>query len=87
MQIKPISELTKHCDEIIEEVLFSREPAIFTKDGYGQLILMSLHEYEEKMQELQIWAMLKESEMHEKDMKYYTAEQVFDELETFLQGE
>lgn len=84
MQIKPISELSTHCDEIVEEIVNSREPAIFTREGYGEFIMMSLHEYEQKMQAMQTWAILKETEMRENSMEYLTHEQVFSELKTFL---
>ena len=49
--IKPISALRNKSKEISKLVHESREPVFITKNGEGDMVLMSMQEYEKLTQE------------------------------------
>ncbi|NHN33206.1 type II toxin-antitoxin system Phd/YefM family antitoxin [Paenibacillus agricola] len=57
--IRPITELRNNFNEISRIVHEDKEPVILTKNGYGDMVVMSLEYYEN----MQINMKLKESEI------------------------
>ena len=47
LNIRPISDLRNHFSEVEEDVLAKGEPVFLTKNGYGSMVLLSLEQYEE----------------------------------------
>lgn len=45
-QIRPVSDLRNNFAEISRTVHENREPVILTKNGYGDMVVMSYDEYE-----------------------------------------
>lgn len=45
-QIRPISDLRNNFAEISRAVHETREPVVLTKNGYGDMVVMSYDEYE-----------------------------------------
>ena len=43
--IRPVSDLRNHFTEITHDVQASKEPVFLTKNGYGSMVLMSLEQY------------------------------------------
>ena len=60
-QIVPISHL-KSTSEISERCHSAREPIFITKNGYGDMVLMSMENYESMVRMAKIYEELEESE-------------------------
>ena len=60
-QIIPIRDL-KNTSEISQKCHASNEPVFITKNGYGDMVIMSMKTYEEKMFMLDIHSKLAEAE-------------------------
>lgn len=60
-QIIPIKDL-KNTAEISELCNKSEEPIYITKNGYGDMVIMSINTYERMFKRLQIYQALEESE-------------------------
>jgi len=75
-QIRPVSDLRNKFAEISKIVHESREPVFLTKNGYGDMVVMSLEHYEEIQLENEIFIKLKEAELEAKttDVRYSHSE-------------
>lgn len=62
-QIRPVSDLRNSFAEISRSVHQSNEPVILTKNGYGDMVVLSYEAYESLQYEMGISAKLRESEM------------------------
>ena len=60
-QIIPIRDL-KNTSEISRKCHASNEPVFITKNGYGDMVIMSMKTYEEKMLLLDVYSKLAEAE-------------------------
>ncbi len=60
-QIRPITDL-RNTTEISELCHASREPLFITKNGYGDLVVMSIEAYDEMIETLQTDAAIHEAE-------------------------
>ena len=60
-QIRPITDLRK-TTEISEICHAKREPIFITKNGYGDLVVMSIETYEEMIETARIDAAISEAE-------------------------
>jgi len=79
--IFPISDLRNNLDDISKTAHESSEPVFLTKDGYGDLVVMSMKSYEEKQFESEIYLKLKEAEFEAKSTdKRLSHEEVFSVL-------
>ena len=79
-QIKPIKEL-RNTTEISELCHKSGEPLYITKNGYGDLVVMSIEAYEKKMLKLELYEkLLKAEEQIAKGEELLDAETIFKEL-------
>ena len=61
MQIVPIRDL-RNTNEISERCKQSAEPIFITKNGYGDMVVMSMKAYEEKLFMADVYAKLAEAE-------------------------
>ena len=61
--IRPVSDLRNNFSDISRVVHDSREPVFLTKNGYGDMVVMSMEAYEEKQFESDIYLKLKEAEL------------------------
>lgn len=75
-QIRPVSDLRNNFAEISKIVHESREPVFLTKNGYGDMVVMSLEQYEKIQLENEIFIKLKEAELEARttDIRYSHAE-------------
>lgn len=78
-QIRPIKDL-RNTTEISEVCHASDEPVFITKNGYGDLVIMSMKTYEQKMGMLEIYRKLDEAEEDIAAGRVMDARTVFDEL-------
>lgn len=79
--IRPVSDLLDCLDDISQTVHETGRPVFLTKDGYGDMVLMSMDAYEQIQVENEIYAKLHEAELQAaKTTKRYTSEEILKEL-------
>ena len=78
-QIRPITDL-RNTTEISELCHARREPVFITKNGYGDMVLMSMETYEAKMRTLDIHEKLLQAEEQIKEGRIRPAEESLQEL-------
>jgi len=80
-RIRPVSDLRNNFADISRIVHETLEPVFLTKNGYGDMVVMSIEAYERKQFESEIYFKLKEAELEAKftDVRY-THEEVFSNL-------
>jgi prevent-host-death family protein len=79
--IRPVSDLRNNFSEISKLVHKTQEPVFLTKYGYGDMVVMSMEAYEDKLFESEIYSKLKEAELEAKLTKTrITHEAVFSKL-------
>lgn len=84
-QIRPVSDLRNHFTDISRTVHETREPVFLTKNGYGDMVVMSIEAYEKRLFESEIYFKLKEAELEAKSTdKRYSHEEVFSDLRAGL---
>lgn len=60
--IRPISDLRNKANEISELCRESREPVYITKNGAGDMVVMSIETYERQQAQIKLYAKLAEAE-------------------------
>lgn len=60
-QIRPITDL-RNTNEISEICHAKKEPVFITKNGYGDLVVMSIEAYEQMMEDMEIDSAIAEAE-------------------------
>ena len=61
--IRPISDLRNNSNEISEFCRSSREPVFITKNGVGDMVVLSIEIYERQQAQLELYAKLAEAEV------------------------
>lgn len=83
MNIRPISDLRNNFSNISEIVHETSEPVFLTKNGYGDMVVMSMETYEQKLFENDIYFKLKESELEAKFTdRRFSHEEIFSDLKS-----
>ena len=62
-EIRPVSDLRNHFAEISRTVHETKEPVILTRNGYGDMVVMSYEEYQEIQYEMMITRELRAAEL------------------------
>jgi prevent-host-death family protein len=84
-QIRPISDLRNNFADISKTVHEMTEPLYLTKNGYGDMVVMSVEAFEKLILDNEIYIKLKEAEFEANATSIrYSAEDVFDELRSGL---
>ncbi len=84
-QIRPVSDLRNNFAEISKIVHETAEPVFLTKNGYGDMVVMSVEAYERKLFENEIYFKLKEAELQAKTTNQrFAHEEVFSSLKSGL---
>ena len=73
--LKDTAAISQMCSE-------STEPVYITKNGYGEMVIMSMKAYEEKLAMLDIYAKLAEAEAEIREGKTVDARSSLKELRT-----
>ena len=60
--IRPISDLRNNSNEISEFCRTSREPVFITKNGVGDMVVLSIEMFERQQTQLELYARLAEAE-------------------------
>lgn len=86
-QIRPITDLRNNFADISKTIHASSEPIFFTKNGYGDMVVMSMEAYERLTAQQDILEKLIEAEAQaaKTDIRY-THDEVFSELRAELSG-
>lgn len=80
-QIRPVSDLRNNFAEISKTVHETSEPVILTKNGYGDMVVMSYEAYERHQFESEVYLKLKEAEMQaQATNQRYSHKETMDEL-------
>lgn len=83
--IRPVSDLRNSFADISRVVHETSEPVFLTKNGYGDMVVMSVEAYEKKLFESDIYLKLKEAELEAKfTNERYSHEEVFADLKLRL---
>ena len=61
--IRPISDLRNNSNEISEFCRATREPVFITKNGVGDMVVLSVESYERQQAQLELYAKLAQAEM------------------------
>jgi prevent-host-death family protein len=84
--IRPISDLRNKFSEISEFVHDTHEPVYLTKNGYGDMVVMSIESYENKLFESEIYRQLKDAELEAATTKKRLShDEVFSDLRKKLE--
>ncbi len=85
--IRPISDLRNNFAEISKIVHESSEPVFLTKNGYGEMVVMSFEAYERLNFESEVYYKLKEAELEAaENRERFSHKEVFDELRKTLES-
>ncbi|MGI6488179.1 MAG: type II toxin-antitoxin system Phd/YefM family antitoxin [Syntrophomonadaceae bacterium] len=83
--IRPVSDLRNNFSEISRIVHETTEPVFLTKNGYGDMVVMSIEAYERKLFQSEIYFKLKEAELEARASdKRLSHEEVFSDLKARL---
>lgn len=86
-QIRPVSDLRNHFPDISKVVHESKEPVFLTKNGYGDMVVMSMETFEKQQYEGELYLKLKEAELEaQATEKRLSHSEVFDSLRERLEG-
>jgi len=80
-KIRPVSDLRNKFSDISRSVHETNTPVFLTKNGRGDMVVMSLAAYEQNLFESEIYLKLKEAEYQAASVKKrYTHDEVMSEL-------
>ena len=86
-QIRPVSDLRNSFAEISRTVHETREPVVLTKNGYGDMVVMSYEAYEKLQYETDVALRLREVEVEAAaTMERFTHAEVMAGLRARTQG-
>jgi prevent-host-death family protein len=86
-EIRPVSDLRNKFSDISRSVHETKAPVFLTKNGRGDMVVMSLEAYEQNLFESEIYLKLKEAEYQAASVKKrYTHDEVMAELRNTLSG-
>ncbi len=80
--IRPVSDLRNHFAEISKEVHETRQPVFLTKNGYGDMVVLSMEAYENLLLESEIYTKLQGAEREAKaTQQRFTSREVLQAVE------
>ncbi|MBO5729987.1 MAG: type II toxin-antitoxin system Phd/YefM family antitoxin [Treponema sp.] len=85
-KIRPVSDLYSCFDDISRMVHETQDPVFLTKDGYGDMVVMSMEAYENLKFEGEVYFKLKEAEEQAaKSNRCFSTQEVFQQLMETIQ--
>lgn len=86
-KIRPVSDLRNHFATISKEVHETGEPVFLTKNGYGDMVVMSYEAYQKFQFDSEVYFKLKEAELEaEQTSRRISHKEVFADLKKTLQA-
>jgi len=84
--IRPVSDLRNNFADISRTVHESSEPVFLTKNGYGDMVVMSMEAFERHQFDSEVYIKLKEAALEAKTTgKRFSCDEVFSSLRRKLQ--
>ena len=84
--IRPVSDLRNNFADISKTVHETKRPVFLTKNGFGDMVVLSMEAYEKLQLESEIYLKLLEAEREEEESKTFTKEGVWAEVQEILNG-
>ena len=85
--IRPVSDLRNNFAEISKTVHETKQPVFLTKNGYGDMVVLSMEAYENLQLESEIYFKLREAELEaEMTDKRYSSKEVLKALKEAASG-
>ena len=86
--IRPISDLRNHFADISKTVHETSQPVFLTKNGYGDMVVMSMDAFEKLQFESEVFFKLQDAERQaELTHERYSSKDVLKALQSALKGE
>ena len=83
--IRPVSDLRNHFADISKTVHETAQPVFLTKNGYGDMVVLSMEAYENLQLESEIYTKLQAAEREEETTGVlYTSEDILSGAEAIL---
>ena len=80
--IRPVSDLRNHFAEISKEVHETKQPVFLTKNGYGDMVVLSMEAYENLLLESEIYTKLQGAEREAQTTRQrFTSQEVLQAVE------
>lgn len=86
IQIRPVSDLRNKFPEIEDLVVREQQPVYLTKNGYGTMVVLSLQQYAELTDDVELKLDEADKEATLNDTRY-THEEVFSRVKVRINGE
>lgn len=86
MHIRPVSDLRNKFPEIEDTVVKTGEPVFLTKNGYGSLVVLSLEQYAELTDDVEIALDDADKAASLSDLRY-SGEEVFNRARRRIRGQ
>lgn len=86
-KIIPSADLRNKYSQISELVKEDHRPLVITKNGEGDLVVMSIELFEEKEMELEIYKRLAENKMDVAKGHFLTGEEASQQLKNFIKND
>ncbi|MFA5528946.1 MAG: type II toxin-antitoxin system Phd/YefM family antitoxin [Peptostreptococcales bacterium] len=86
IQIRPVSDLRNKFPEIEDLVVREQQPVYLTKNGYGTMVVLSLQQYAELTDHIELKLDEADKEANLNDQRY-TNEEVFTRVKARYNGE
>ena len=85
--IRPVSDLRNNFAEISKTVHETKQPVFLTKNGYGDMVVLSMEAYENLQFESEIYFKLREAELEaEMTDKRYSSKEVLKAMKEAASG-
>ncbi len=86
-EIRPVSDLRNHFSEISRTVHETREPVILTRNGYGDMVVISYEEYQNIQYDLMVMRELRAAELEsESTTERSTHDEVMSDIRSKIQA-
>ena len=83
--IRPVSDLRNNFADISKIVHQSQQPVFLTKNGYGDMVVMSMETFEDMKSESDIYSKLQEAEKQASlTGKRFSSKDVFEEIQKLI---
>lgn len=85
--IRPISDLRNNFADISKTVHETNQPVFLTKNGYGDMVVLSVEAYENLQFESEVYSKLKEAEQEAEQSKIrYSSKDVLTAMREVIKG-
>lgn len=84
--IRPVSDLRNNFADISKTVHETKQPVFLTKNGFGDMVVLSMEAYENLQLESEVYCKLAEAERNEELSKKFTSDELLNEVKSVING-